>query len=168
MRRTYPFDKTLLHEGTAGLSECLTGPTPLAQAVHPTKVPNLFFCPAGKRTDNPASLLSGGRFADLLREALQVFDKVVIDTPPINAVSDCLLVAPKVDSVCLVVRALSTPVKAVWRAGRLLTMAHVNPAGFVLNRLPVGIGAKYSQYYYGEAYFREEERHAKRPVESKA
>ncbi len=168
MRRAYPFDKTLLHEGTAGLSECLSGAVPLAQAVHPTKVPNLFFCPAGKRTDNPANLLTGARFTELLREALLVFDKVVIDTPPINAVSDCLLLAPQVDSVCLVVRALSTPVKAVWRAGRLLTMAQVTPAGFVLNRLPAGIGAKYTQYYYGDAYFREEERHAKRPAESKA
>ena len=168
MRRTYPFDKTLRHEGAAGLSECLAKAVPLAQAVHPTAVPNLFFCPAGKRTDNPANLLTGGRFAELLREALLVFDKVVIDTPPLNAVSDCLLIAPQVDSVCLVVRALSTPVKAVWRAGRLLTMAHVTPAGFVLNRLPVGIGAKYTQYYYGDAYFREEERHEQRPVHSKA
>ncbi len=168
LRRTYPYEKTLQHEGTAGLTDCLTSGLPLAQTVHPTKVPNLFFCPAGKRTDNPASLLSGGRFGSRLREALQVFDKVVIDTPPINAVSDCLLLAPQVDSVCLVVRALSTPIKAVWRAGRLLTMAKVTPAGFVLNRLPGGIGAKYSQYYYGEAYFREEERQAKRSVESKA
>ena len=168
LRRTYPFEKTLQPEGTAGLADCLASALPLAQTVHPTQVPNLFFCPAGKRTDNPASLLSGGKFGSRLREALQVFDKVVIDTPPLNAVSDCLLIAPEVDSVCLVVRALSTPVKAVWRAGRLLTMAHVTPAGFVLNRLPVGIGAKYSQYYYGEAYFREEERRAKHPVESKA
>ncbi len=168
LRRTYPFDKTLLHDGTAGLTECLTGAVPLAQAVHPTEVPNLFFCPAGKRVDNPAGLLTGENFAARLREALQVFDKVVVDTPPINAVSDCLLVAPQVDSVCLVVRALSTPVKAVWRAGRLLTMAKVTPAGFVLNRLPVGIGAKYSHYYYGEAYFREEERQTRQPAESKA
>ncbi len=167
MRRSYPFDKTLQHEGAAGLSEILTSAVPLAQAVHPTKVPNLFFCPAGKRTENPANLLTGGRFADLLREALQVFDRVVIDTPPINAVSDCLLLAPQVDSVCLVVRALSTPVKAVWRAGRMLTMAQVTPAGFVLNRLPAGIGAKYTQYYYGDAYFREEERQAQRRVSSK-
>ncbi|MBE7212391.1 MAG: hypothetical protein INR65_15330 [Gluconacetobacter diazotrophicus] len=47
-------------------------------------------------------------------------------------------------------------------------MAQVTPAGFVLNRLPVGIGAKYSHYYYGEAYFREEERNARQPAESKA
>ena len=158
LRRIYPYDQTLQHKGALGLSECLAGTAPLAQAVCPTRVQNLFFCPAGKRTDSPANLLTSERFADILRGALQVFDRVVIDTPPINAVSDCLVIAPHVDAVCLVVRALSTPVKAVWRAGRLLTMAHVTPAGFVLNRLPIGIGAKYTHYYYGDAYFREERR----------
>ena len=167
LRRIYPFNDTLQHKGDVGLSECLAGTVPLAQAVFPTKVPGLFFCPAGKQTDSPANLLHGERFAEVLRGALQVFDRVVIDTPPLNAVSDCLLLAPHVDSVCLVVRALSTPVKAVWRAGRMLTMAGVTPVGFVLNRLPIGIGAKYTHYYYGDAYFREEERRRKRPVESK-
>ena len=168
LRRIYPYDRTLQHKGTVGLSECLASTVPLAQAVWPTETQNLFFCPAGKRIDSPANLLTGERFAEILRAALLVFDRVVIDTPPINAVSDCLVIAPRVDAVCLVVRALSTPIKAVWRAGRLLTMAHVVPTGFVLNRLPSGFGAKYTHYYYGDAYFREERRRERTLAEERS
>ena len=156
LRRPYRFDAILRSKGEIGLSDYLKGTVPLAQAVHETNVPGLFFCPAGGQKDNPTNLLSGARFAELLAGAQKVFDRIVIDTPPINAVSDCLLLAPQVDSVCLVVRALSTPIKAVWRAGRLLTMAHVTPVGFVLNRMPVGMAAKYTHYYYGAEYLQEE------------
>ena len=114
---------------------------------------NLFVCPAGKRTSDAAELLAGERFAPLLADALKVFDRVVIDTPPINAVSDGLMMAPHTPTRCvLVVRARFTPVKAVQRAVRLLAMGGTVPVGFILNRLPMGLGAKSAYYYYGAEY----------------
>ena len=135
-----------------GLGDCLAHGLPLARAVHPTSVQNLFICGAGERSGEPAGLLAGARFQEVLREALGVFDRVVVDTPPINAVSDALLMASHVAAVCVVARACSTPINAVLRACRTLARAGVTPAGFVLNRLPMSFGAKGAYYYYGEEY----------------
>ncbi len=152
LRRAPDYSSLLPGADRPGLSECLEGRLPLAQASHSTPVPNLFLCPTGARSGDPAGLLAGKRFQELLAEALKVFDRVVIDTPPLNAVSDCLLLAPHVAAVCLVVRAGSTPVNAVLRACRLLARAGVTPAGFVLNRLALGFGAQGAYYYYGKDY----------------
>lgn len=135
-----------------GLGDCLAHDLPLARAVHPTSVQNLFVCGAGERSGEPAGLLARARFQEVLREALTVFDRVVVDTPPINAVSDALLMAPHVEAVCLVARACSTPVNAILRACRTLARAGVTPVGFVLNRMPLGFGARGAYYYYGEEY----------------
>ena len=152
LRRPCEYERALGLGGKLGLGECLAGATTLAQAVHPTPVPHLFICPAGRRSADASELLAGEKFAPLLAEALKVFDRVVIDTPPINAVSDCLLMAPHVEAVCLVVRARSTPVKATLRALRMLALGGVAPVGFILNRLPLGLGAKSAYYYYGADY----------------
>ncbi len=152
LRRPCEYERVLKLGGKAGLSDCLAQTAQLAQVVQETGVQNLFVCPAGKRTSDAAELLAGDRFGPLLAEALKVFDRVVIDTPPINAVSDCLMMAPRADAVCLVVRARFTPVKAVQRAVRLLAMGGTTPVGFILNRLPMGLGAKSAYYYYGAEY----------------
>ena len=87
-----------------------------------------------------------------------MFDRVVIDTPPVNAVSDCMTLAAHVEAVCLVVRARSTPVNAVLRAGRILTLGGATPIGFILNRMPARLGYKSSHYYYGREYHEAERR----------
>lgn len=135
-----------------GLADCLAGHVPLSQAVRATDVTNLFLCPAGQRVPSPAELLARGRFAEIVREALQVFDRVVVDSPPVVTVSDCLLLAPHVGAVCLVIRAEKTPRRLVQRACRLLARAGVEPVGFILNRLVSGSAARRGEdaYYYRE------------------
>ena len=149
LRREDQYPALLKARDQPGLYECLTGGLPLAQAVHATNLPNLFLCPVGTAGGDPAGLLSGDRFAALLRESLGVFDRVVIDSPPINAVADALLIAPHADAVCLVVRACRTPVKAALRACRTLARSGVMPAGFVFNRLALRLGYRSAYYYYG-------------------
>lgn len=152
LRRPTDYSSLLQGPDQPGLNECLADGCPLAQANRSTKVPNLFLCPAGGRPGEPAALLAGKRFQEVVREALGVFDRVVIDTPPINAVSDCLLMAPHAQAVCLVTRAGFTPVNAILRACRILARAGVTPAGFVLNRLSSGLGAQGAYYQYGDEY----------------
>ena len=89
----------------------------------------------------------------MVENLLREFDRVVIDSPPVNAVSDALLVAAAADATCLVVRAGKTPKKAIRRAISQLHVAHASVAGFVFNRLPIqGRSAGYYYYYYGERY----------------
>jgi Mrp family chromosome partitioning ATPase len=84
-----------------------------------------------------------------------IFDRVLVDSAPINAVSDALSVAPHVQAVCLVVRAGKTPRRAVERAVRQLRQSGARVAGFVLNRLSTGRMASYSYYYYGDSYVKD-------------
>ena len=90
----------------------------------------------GRRAPNPAELLSGHSFRELLTEAAEHYDRVVIDSAPILAVSDTLLMVPYVQTSCMVVRANRTPRNAASRALSLLAAAGTRPAGVILNRLP--------------------------------
>jgi polysaccharide biosynthesis transport protein len=106
----------------------------------------------GRRAPNPAELLSGPSFGRLVAEAARLFDRVVIDSAPVLAVSDTLLMTPLVQTVCVVVRAGHTPRNAVQRALGMLTGAGGRPAGVVLNRLPRSRGAGYYYYYASPGY----------------
>ncbi len=115
-------------------------------------VGKLFVLTGGRRAPNPAELLSGPSFAKLVAEASKMFDRVVIDSAPILAVSDTLLMTPLVQTVCVVVRAGKTPRNAVQRALGMLSGAGGRPAGIVLNRLPRTRGAGYYYYYASPGY----------------
>jgi succinoglycan biosynthesis transport protein ExoP len=106
----------------------------------------------GRRAPNPAELLSGPSFGKLIAEAARLFDRVVIDSAPVLAVSDTLLMTPYVQTVCVVVRASHTPRHAVQRALGMLTGAGGRPAGIVLNRLPRNRGSGYYYYYASHGY----------------
>jgi succinoglycan biosynthesis transport protein ExoP len=118
-----------------GLSACLTGNATLMDCCRPTATENLFILGAGERVSNPAELLAAGDVAGLLKEAMLYFDRVVLDSAPINAVSDTQLIAKEIESVCLVVRARKTPRRAVIRACSLLARATHRPDAVVLNRM---------------------------------
>jgi polysaccharide biosynthesis transport protein len=91
-------------------------------------------------------------FPDVIADLLKDFDRVIVDSAPVNAVSDTLLIAKHFHGVCLVVRSGKTPRAAVQRGLRLLEQAGANVVGTVLNRLPKGRGAGYYYYYYGDEY----------------
>jgi polysaccharide biosynthesis transport protein len=110
----------------------------------------------GRRAPNPAEILAGPFFGQLVAEAARLFDRVVIDSAPILAVSDTLLMMPHVQTVCIVLRAGKTPRPAVRRAIALLTSAGIRPAGMVLNRLRRSSGVGYYYYYASHGYGAEE------------
>jgi polysaccharide biosynthesis transport protein len=106
----------------------------------------------GRRAPNPAELLSGHSFGELIAEAGRLYDRVVVDSAPLIAVSDTLLMMPYVQTVTLVVRAAKTPRNAIQRAISLLATAGARPAGIILNRLPHRRGAGHYYYYASHGY----------------
>jgi succinoglycan biosynthesis transport protein ExoP len=110
----------------------------------------------GRRAPNPAEILAGPFFGQLIAEAANLFDRVVIDSAPILAVSDTLLMMPHVQTVCIVVRAAKTPRLAVRRAITLLAKSGIRPAGLVLNRLRRSRGVGYYYYYASHGYGKDE------------
>ncbi len=106
----------------------------------------------GRRAPNPAEILAGSSFGKLVAEAARLFDRVVIDSAPVLAVSDTLLMMPYVQTVCFVLQAAKTPRQVVRRAISLLAKSGIRPAGLVLNRLRRGRGVGYYYYYASHGY----------------
>lgn len=154
-------------DDSAGMVDYLVGATDLSSAVRTVSAGRLevvadkkrtatggqlSILTGGRRAPNPAELLSGSSFGRLVEEAARLFDRVVIDSAPVLAVSDTLLMTPLVQTVCVVVQAGKTPRNAVQRALGMLTGAGGRPAGIILNRLPRRRGAGYYYYYASHGY----------------
>ena len=120
--------------------------------IHTATGGQLFVLAGGQRAPNPAEILSGSSFARVITDASKVFDRVVFDSAPVLAVSDTLLMAPYVQTICVIIRARKTPRQAVHRAISLIVGAGTRPAGLVLNRLPRSRGAGYYYYYASPGY----------------
>lgn len=133
-----------------GVTDYLTGQKKLTEVIQTTDSPNFCYIPAGTTSPNPAELLAQGGMDGLIDEALQHFDRVVIDSAPVHAVSDTLLMMAKVQTVCVVVRACKTPRKGVARAIHMLKSAEAPLAGIIMNRMPRRRGRGY--YYYDPYY----------------
>lgn len=130
-----------------GLSEVLLRQCSADEAILPTAIPNLFVMPAGGIAPNPSELLAHSRVGELIDGLKEKFDRIVIDSSPVLAVRDPLLLAPYVDACCLIVRSGHSPGKASSTAVRLLTEAGVPASGAVLNGVRQGSGAYYSYAY---------------------
>jgi len=110
-----------------------------------TDVPNLSAVFADKAHPNAQEFLPGHTFEQLMRQALGKFDRIVVDSAPVNLVSDTLLFARHVECVCLVIQAGKTPVEDVIRAAQRLAEAGAAPVGFVWNQ-----ARSARRYYYGK------------------
>jgi len=140
--------KVVLGDAKArGLTDCLTGRASIVDCCEPSGIDNLCILPAGERASKPAELLASCDFAALLKEATLHFDRIVLDSAPVNAVSDTQLIAKDVQSVCFVVRAIKTPGRAIVRACSLLAQTGSHPDGIVFNRLP---RRSRDRYYFSE------------------
>ena len=135
-----------------GLTDCLSQRATIVDCCKSTGIENLFILPAGERASKPAELLASCDFAGLLKEAVRHFDRIVLDSAPINAVSDTQLIAKEIQSVCFVVRAVKTPERAVVRACSLLAQTGSNLDGIVFNRMPRRSRDRYYFSEYAGAY----------------
>ena len=129
-----------------GATSYLTGKSRFDELPSKTSLEHLFDIPAGPRAVNPAELLNAPPLKKMLEEALSQFDFVVLDTAPINAVSDTLYILPEAHSILLVLQTGRTPVRAIQRALLSMERAGSKVFGAVLNRIPESSG--YGYYYY--------------------
>lgn len=139
----------------AGLSDLLLRQCELDEAVRLTSIENLSILPAGGAVPNPAELVSRTPLNELITNALARFDRVVIDTAPVHAVSETLVLASQAQAVCLVVRAGKTPGEVAKRALLRLRESGANVPGFVLNGVPTRTGGYY-YHYHAPGYGRDE------------
>lgn len=105
---------------------------------------NLTILTSGKVPPNPAEMLGSKSMTALLEALKKVFDYVILDTPPIQAVTDAQILSTKSDGTILVVRAEKTKKDSVHNSISLLRKVNANIIGTVLN----GLEASTSNYYY--------------------
>ena len=134
----------------AGLSSYLAGVSTLdlVTVPHPS-ISNLHVIPTGPIPPNPADLLSSHRLAEMVVELRKRYKFIVIDSPPIMAATDAVILSVVVDGVLLVVRSGSTPKEAVTRTRDLLVSVKCRMLGVVLN----AVDSSSPDYYYSYRYY---------------
>ncbi|HJZ62786.1 MAG TPA: polysaccharide biosynthesis tyrosine autokinase [Candidatus Acidoferrum sp.] len=134
----------------AGLSSYLAGVSSLdlVTVPHPA-IPNLAAIPTGPLPPNPADLLSSHKLADAMAELRTKFKFIVIDSPPIMAATDAVILSVQADGVLLVVRSGETPKEAFTRTRDLLTSVKCRILGVVLN----AVDSNAPDYYYSYRYY---------------
>ena len=135
-----------------GLGDYLTeASASLNDYIHPTSFEFIDFMPRGKHPYNPASLLSTDKFSKMLLELVSIYDYIIIDTPPVLAVSDAIITAQYADKVLMVTRYNSSIEGQIAYAVKQMQKSNIIVDGIVLNDVVRGITDKYS-YHYSYAY----------------
>ena len=151
----------------AGLADVLHGEIAWENALRSTPVPELSLLTAGDCPENPAELLATASLGTLLKAMRTEFDYILIDSPPILAVSDPCIIAPQTDGMVLVVRLQKTSRTALRRMQETLTAHGVRSVGVVANDLHQD-GASDAGYDYDsfQAYYNTENAAAKGSAKS--
>ena len=130
------------------MSDYLSGQQTLEQITKSTDVEGLNLITRGQIPPNPSELLMHENFSNLITEIKDKYDIIIIDTPPINAVSDALIIAKQADSLMYVVKSDDTRTGVVRNGVGRLVDANIKIAGIVLNKVDIRASAN-SDYYYG-------------------
>jgi tyrosine-protein kinase Etk/Wzc len=140
---------------TPGLAEFIAGSVPVADALHKAALPGIDFIARGSPPSNPSELLGSDRFRDMVGDLSGSYDVVLVDLPPILAVTDAALVGRVAGVNLLVIRAAWHPVRELQLAVKAYAENGVRLSGLVFNDVPQGKGGPggYAyQYSYQYSY----------------
>jgi capsular exopolysaccharide synthesis family protein len=140
--------KAISLENSSGLSNAIMGEISLDEGVQDTPIENLDALTCGTLPPNPSELLHAERFHEIMEEAAEKYDRVILDSPPLGAVADALILSQLVESVLLVVKFGQTRREMLERAVEQLEGIGAPFKGCVLNEVDTsGSGYGYSYYY---------------------
>ena len=135
--------KLLVEKASPGLSEVLLGEVTEEEAIRPGVYPNLDVLFSGEIPPNPSEILSSERFIALIEANAEQYDYILVDTPPVNVVTDACVVANLLDGVLLLVREGRANKEDVRQAINNLQLTGANVLGYILN----GVASDGSKYY---------------------
>ena len=136
-----------------GLSDFISGDIPIGEVLHQTTVPNLTLIPTGTLPPNPSELLLHKRFMNCLSVLTPRYDHIIIDSPPILAVTDATIIGQVVGGTLMVLKAGQHPMREIEQAVKRLKHSGVNLRGLLFNDVNVqsqryGAGKYSYQYSY--------------------
>ncbi|HAV3278285.1 TPA: polysaccharide biosynthesis tyrosine autokinase [Acinetobacter baumannii] len=133
-----------------GLSELLSGQADLQKVLHKTQVTNLDVITRGKSPTNPSEILSSNQFKELLEQRQSQYDHIIIDTPPVLAVTDGIIISQYTGVNLIVARYAKSQMKELELTVNRFEQAGVKVNGFILNdiqRASAGYGYGYNYAY---------------------
>jgi capsular exopolysaccharide synthesis family protein len=145
MRRP-ALSRLLMEKANPGLSEVLGGIVYSHEAIRKDVYPNLDILFSGETPPNPSELLGSDTMRELIDSMSQVYDYILVDTPPVGVVSDASIVTSLLDGVLLLVRQGWARKETVKRALENLERTGIKPLGYVLNG--VDLDEKHFDHYY--------------------
>jgi len=133
-----------------GLSNLLVGDQDFDSVIKTTEIPNLFVLPCGPTPPNPAELLISNRFETVLAELATRFDRIILDSPPLQVVTDGVVLSKHADGVILIVKAAQTLRDEIKRSARHVRTVGGTIFGVIVNGIEPNGRSGYSYYtYYG-------------------
>lgn len=139
-------------ENLKGVLDVCAGRATLGEVTVRNLQPNLDVIPAGGRAKNPTQVLNSKAFELMLSDLRKSYDRVFIDTPPLAAVSDALIILPLVDGSIFTIFFNKVRRKAAQFSAKRLLEANVPNFGAVLNGLNVAVSGYYYAQYYDKSY----------------
>jgi succinoglycan biosynthesis transport protein ExoP len=135
-----------------GFASILAGTAEIAEATHATQAPGLSIITSGSLPPNPAELLTSHRFKEMLNVLSEQYDLVLVDSPPLLAVSDPSVIAPRVDGVILTLRIRDKGRPHAEQAREILSSLGAHVLGVVVNAVKGASGKRYGYGGYGYGY----------------
>jgi capsular exopolysaccharide synthesis family protein len=133
-----------------GLTNALVENRPALELLQESGIHNLRILTSGPIPPNPSELLGNPKMGQVIQELSRECDLLLLDAPPVIAVTDACVLASKVDGVVLVISCGMDRPEMAQQAKELLLKANAHLLGVVLNRVEIGKGNAYYYYYYGD------------------
>lgn len=144
--------KSFRRENLKGVIDICSGAATLDEVILREVHPNLDIVPTGGRAKNPTQILNNKSFEIMISDLRKRYDRIFIDTPPLAAVSDALVVLPLVDGSIFTIFFNKVRRKAAQAAARRLLDSNVTCFGAVLNGLNLAVSGYYYAQYYDKSY----------------
>jgi len=142
--------KTFKLSNRLGISHVLTKQASLDEVIQDTNIPNLSAITAGMIPPNPSELVGSKTLGAILEQLKEQFDQIIIDTPPVLALTDAQLISTHCDGVVLVAEAGKVKRSALLDAKERLQIVKARIVGVVLNNAKRKAKDDYYYYYYGQ------------------
>ncbi|MBU5333622.1 polysaccharide biosynthesis tyrosine autokinase [Anaerocolumna aminovalerica] len=153
LRKSVIVNRLKISNGANGLSQYLSGMSTLEEVIHKTNVENVDIIFTGILPPHPSEMLENEEFKDLVRSQREIYDYIIIDTPPLGVVIDSANVAEICDGTILVIESGKISYRLIQRVLKQLITGKSRVLGAVLNKANI-YGKGYKKNYYGKYYGR--------------
>lgn len=143
-------------DNSAGLSTLVATMSNEQESIRRNVAENLDLLPSGPLPPNPSELLASAQFQTLLEKLRRTYDYIIMDTPPMNVVSDAMVMRDWIGGIVIVVSYSQSTYEDVAEALKRAEISGVNVLGFVVNNVREVKGAPYSKHTYKYAYYANE------------